>query len=92
MMRESVALFIALIGAMILGPYLIAGSGDRSGVLGLLLLSGAGLFLQYRSLSDSARENARLVSERLALLEERLKWSQNTPKAGPPASVDRPRD
>src|SRR5262245_31098186 len=50
-MRELVGL-IALIGAL-LGIFLIWGSGDRSGLLWLLLLTGACLFLQYLSLSGS---------------------------------------
>jgi hypothetical protein len=94
-MRELVTLLlglVALFGALILGQYLIFGSGDRSGVLGLLLLSGAGLFLQYSSFFNSSRENARLVSQRLSLLEEQIKSSQNKPVAEPSASVDRPHD
>ena len=87
-MRELVGL-VALVGAL-LGILLIWGSADRSGLLGLLLLTGAGLFLQYRALS--ARENYRLLSQQIARLEEQLKASQNKPMAEQVAAADRGRD
>ena len=80
-MRELVGL-LALFGTL-LGICLIWGSGDRSGLLGLLLLTGAGLFLQYRSLSDSARKSYQLLSQQISRLEEQLKASQNKPLAPP---------
>jgi hypothetical protein len=87
-MRELVGL-CALFGAL-LGCFLIWGSGDRSGMLGLLLLTGAGLFLQYRWLSDSAREGYQLLSQQIHRLEEQLKASQNKPMAEPGPAPDRP--
>jgi hypothetical protein len=89
-MRELVGL-IALLGAL-LGIYLIWGSGDRSGLLGLLLLTGAGQFLLYRALSESARESYQLLSQQLSRLEEQLKTSQNTPRAERDAASDPPGD
>jgi hypothetical protein len=89
-MRELVGL-IAIFGAL-LGIYLIWGSGDRSGLLGVLLLTGAGLFLLYRSLSDSARESYHLLSQQIFRLEEQLKASQNRPMADQSAVADRPRE
>jgi hypothetical protein len=89
-MRELVGLG-ALFGALI-GIFLIWGSGDRSGLLGLLLLTGAGLFLQYRWLSDSAREGYQQLSQQIYRLEEQVKASQNKPMAEPGAAADRPRD
>jgi hypothetical protein len=89
-MRELVGL-LALFGTL-LGICLIWGSGDRSGLLGLLLLTGAGLFLQYRSLSDSARKSYQLLSQQISRLEEQLKASQNKPTAEQVAPPDRPRD
>ena len=89
-MRELIGL-IAIFGAL-LGIYLIWGSGDRSGLLGVLLLTGAGLFLLYRSLSDSARESYHLLSQQIFRLEEQLKASQNKPTAEQVAPPDRPRD
>jgi len=88
-MRELIGL-IAIVGAL-LGSCLIWGSVDRSGLIGLLLLIGACLFLQYRSLSDSARESYQLLSQQIAQLEEQLKASQNKPMDGPtdPASVEK---
>jgi hypothetical protein len=65
------------------------GSGDRSGLLGLLLLTGGGLFLLYRSLSDSARKSYQLLSQQISRLEEQLKASQNEPMADQVASADR---
>ena len=65
-MRELVGL-VALVGAL-LGILLIWGSADRSGLLGLLLLTGAGLFLQYRALSDSARENYQGIRTKMGSL------------------------
>ena len=85
-MRELVGLF-ALLGAL-LGIFLIWGSGDRSGLLGLLLLTGACLFLQYLSLSNSARESSQLLSKQISRLEAQLKASQDKPKAEP----DSPRE
>jgi hypothetical protein len=80
-MRELVGLG-ALFGALI-GIFLIWGSGNRSGLLGLLL-TGAGLFLQYRWLSDSARETYQQIYQ----LEEQVKASQNKPMAEPGAAAD----
>ena len=89
-MRELIGL-IAIFGAL-LGIYLIWGSGDRSGLLGVLLLTGAGLFLLYRSLSDFTRKSHQLLSQQISRLEEQLKASQNKPMADQVASADRPRD
>jgi hypothetical protein len=89
-MRELVGL-IALCGTL-LGVCLIWGSEDRSGLLGLLLLTGAGLFLLYRSFSDSARKSHQLLSQQISRLEEQLKASQNKPMSEQSASANRPRD
>jgi len=89
-MRELVGL-IAIFGAL-LGIYLIWGSVDRNGLVGLLLLTGACLFLQYRLLSDSARESYQLLSQQICRLEEQLKASQNKPTADQYATADRPRE
>ena len=89
-MRELVGL-IAIFGAL-LGIYLIWGSVDRNGLVGLLLLTGACLFLQYRLLSDSARKSYQLLSQQISRLEEQLKASQNKPMADQYAAADRPRE
>ena len=89
-MRELFGL-IAIFGAL-LGIYLIWGSGDRSGLLGVLLLTGAGLFLLYRSLSDFTRKSHQLLSQQISRLEEQLKASQNKPMSEQSASANRPRD
>ena len=89
-MRELVGL-IAIFGALV-GIYLIWGSVDRNGLVGLLLLTGACLFLQYRLLSDSARESYQLLSQQIFRLEEQLKASQNKPMADQYAAADRPRE
>jgi hypothetical protein len=89
-MRELFGLF-AIFGAL-LGIYLIWGSMDRNGLVGLFLLTGACLFLQYRLLSDSARESYQLLSQQIFRLEEQLKASQNKPTADQYAAADRPRE
>ena len=89
-MRELVGL-IAIFGAL-LGIYLIWGSLDRNGLVGLLLLTGACLFLLYRSLSDSAQKSYQLLSQQIFRLEEQLKASQNKPMADQHAAADRPRE
>jgi hypothetical protein len=91
-MRELVTVLIGLVGllgALLLGAWLMGGSGD-GGVLGLLLLTGAGLFLQNRSLSAYARESNQLLSQRICRLEEQLKAMQDRPMAEAGAAADRP--
>ena len=93
-MRELVTVLVGLIGlfgALVLGLYIVGGSGDR-GVLGLVMLTGAGLFLQYRSLSGYARESNQLLSQRIYRLEEQLKALQNGPMAESVSGAERPRD
>ena len=80
-MRELVGL-IALLGALV-GICLIWTSGDRIALLGLLLLIGAGLFLQYLLLSRSSCERYQLLSQQISRLEGQLKASQNKPLAPP---------
>lgn len=80
-MRELVGL-MALLGAL-LGIYLIGSSANGTGLLGLLLLTGAGLFLLYRALSGAAQENYRLLSQQIFRLEEHLKALQDKPRSNP---------
>jgi hypothetical protein len=72
-MRELVGL-VALFGAL-LGIYFIWASGDRSGLLGLLLLTSAGLWVLSRQIQ--------LLSQQISRLEGQLKASQNKPLAPP---------
>jgi hypothetical protein len=74
------------------GIFLIWGSKDPSGAFGLLLLIGAVLFLQFRAISNSARESYRLLSQRISRLEEQLQASQNKPTAEQVSAGDRGRD
>ena len=87
-MRELAGL-IAIIAALV-GIFLIWGSVDRTGLFGLLLLTGAGLFLQYCWLSASARRTYELLSQQIARLEDQLKPSQNKSVAEQYAAADRP--
>jgi hypothetical protein len=89
-MRELVGL-IALLGALV-GICLIWTSGDRIALLGLLLLIGAGLFLQYLSLSRSSYERYQLLSQQITRLGEQLEALQKKPMAEPDAVADRPRE
>jgi hypothetical protein len=89
-MRELVGL-IAIVGAL-LGIFLLWGSVDRSCLLGLLLLIGACLFLQYRVLSDSAQQGYQLLSQQISRLEEQLQASQNKPMVEPSTAAERPRE
>jgi hypothetical protein len=88
-MRELVG-FVVLIGAL-LGIVLIWGSSEPRGFVGILLLTGAALFLQYLALSRSARETHQLLSRHIFLLEEQLKASPTTPTAEPGAGATRGR-
>jgi len=89
-MRELVGL-IALLGALV-GIFLIWTSGDRMALLVLLLLIGAGLFLQYLSLSRSSYERYQLLSQQITRLGEQLEALQKKPMAEPDAVADRPRE
>jgi hypothetical protein len=60
---------------------LIWGSREPSGLLGILLLTGVGLFLHYLALSSSAQESRQLLSQQIARLEEQLKALQKEPPA-----------
>jgi hypothetical protein len=67
-----------LFGALNLGAYLITSKGDTRGVVGLMLLAAAGLFL--------ASEGKRLLFHQLSLriyrLEEQLKDEQKSKMVG----------
>jgi hypothetical protein len=89
-MREFVGL-IALLGALV-GICLICTSGDRSALLGLLLLFGAGLFLQYVSLSRSSQARYALLSQQVTRLAGQLEALQEKPMAKPDVVTDRPRE
>jgi hypothetical protein len=88
-MRELVGL-VALFAAL-LGFCLIWSSENPRGMLGLLLLTGACLFLHYRVLSDSAQAGYQLLSQRISRLEDQLHTSRIEPMAEPDATVDGPR-
>jgi hypothetical protein len=81
-MRDAMAVLAVLgtlFGVLLVGAYLITSDGDSRGVLGLLLLTLAGLFLQHRWLSKYFTESERLLAQRVYRLEEQFKASRQEP-------------
>ena len=81
----------ALLVALLVVVYLITGDGDQRGVVGLLLLTAVGLFLQHHWLYCYASESTRLLAQRVCRLEEQCKASQKEPTAQQSKEMLRPR-